>query len=38
MTKKKTDSEFKAQVERIAKGEYSFLDAYKDAKTKLANM
>lgn len=35
MTKKKTDSEFKAQVEQIAKGEYSFLDAYKDAKTKI---
>lgn len=29
MTKKKTDSEFKTQVERISKGEYSFLDAYK---------
>lgn len=35
MTKKKTDSEFKAQVEQIAKGEYSFLDAYKDARTKI---
>lgn len=35
MTKKKTDSEFKAQVERIVKGEYSFLDAYKDARTKI---
>lgn len=34
MTKKKTDSEFKTQVERISKGEYSFLDAYKDARTK----
>lgn len=36
MTKKKTDFEFKAQVEQIAKGEYSFLDAYKDAKTKIS--
>ena len=35
MTKKKTDSEFKTQVERISKGEYSFLDAYKDARTKI---
>ena len=35
MTKKKTDSEFKAQAEQIAKGEYSFLDAYKDARTKI---
>lgn len=35
MTKKKTDSEFKAQVERIANGEYSFLDTYKDARTKI---
>ena len=35
MTKKKTDSEFKAQIEQIAKGEYSFLDAYKDARTKI---
>lgn len=35
MTKKKADSEFKAQVEQIAKGEYSFLDAYKDARTKI---
>ena len=35
MTKKKTDSEFKIQVEQIAKGEYTFLDAYKDARTKI---
>lgn len=35
MTKKKTDYEFKTQIEEITKGEYLFLDTYKDARTKI---